>query len=109
MAWPLHASGRDIAILSFLGAIQLALPCVLMVGAARHLAPQEIALLALLEVVLGPIWPWLSLHLLGIGEVPDRSTLVGAALVISALIFNELAGPRSIRTRDSIARATRST
>lgn len=95
LAYPLSASVRDVSILSFLGVFQLALPCMLMVGAARHLQPQEIALLALLEVVLGPLWPWLSLQLIGIGEAPDARTLVGGAVVIAALVFNELAGARA--------------
>ena len=60
--------------------------------AARHLAPHEIALLALLEVVLGPLWVWL-----GVGEAPTSSTLQGGALVLAALVLNELVGRRAPR------------
>lgn len=86
-AWPMSASGRDLAILAALGVFQLGLPCMLMVGATRHLAPHEIGLLGLLEVVLGPLWVWL-----GVGESPTASTLQGGALVLAALALNELAG-----------------
>ena len=53
--------------------------------ASRSLQAPEIALLALLEVVLGPLWAWL-----GAGEVPARATLVGGGIVLAAMIFNEL-------------------
>lgn len=84
-AWPLSATTNDLLILSFLGFFQLALPCVLMVGAAKHLAPQEIALIALLENLLGALWAWL-----GAGEVLSAATIQGGVLVLVALIGNEL-------------------
>lgn len=83
IAWPLGASRHDLLILGALGVFQLALPCLLLVGVARHLAPQEIALLCLLEVVLGPLFAWI-----GVGERPSVSTLQGGALVLVALAFN---------------------
>lgn len=93
LAWPLaQASAHDLAILAGLGVFQLAVPCMLMVRAARHLAPHEIALLGLLEVVLGPLWAWL-----GAGEQPSGATLQGGALVLAALALNELAALRSRR------------
>ncbi len=57
LAWPFEASLRDLALLALLGAIQLAVPCFLMIRAVRHLAPHEVALIALLEVVLGRSGP----------------------------------------------------
>ena len=98
-AWPLHAGGRDIFLLALLGFFQLGLPCTLMLVAARNLSATEISLLALLEVVLGPLWAWL-----GAGEVPARETLAGGALVLVALIGNELLPgnrPRTIGGRRS--------
>jgi len=92
LAWPLSASAHDLLILAGLGVFQLAVPCMLMVRAARHLAPHEIALIGLLEVVLGPLWVWV-----GAGEAPGRATLVGGALVLSALLLNELVALRSAR------------
>lgn len=85
-----HADARDVTLLAVLGFFQLGLPCMLMVIASRHLTAPEIALLALLEVVLGPLWAWL-----GAGEAPAAATLSGGALVVAALVANELAGLRS--------------
>jgi drug/metabolite transporter (DMT)-like permease len=89
LAFPLHATPRDVALLAFLGVFQLGLPCVLLVVASRALAAPEIALLGLLEVLLGPLWVWL-----GAAETPARSTLVGGAIVLGALALNELAAFR---------------
>lgn len=88
-ALPLMADARDIALLALLGFFQLGLPCMLLVIAARQLSATEVALLALLEVVLGPLWAWL-----GAGEIPTPSALFGGALVLSALMLNELFAAR---------------
>jgi len=89
LALPSIATPGDIALLALLGFAQLGLPCMLLVVAARHLAATEVALLALLEVVLGPLWAWL-----GAGEVPARTTVAGGLCVLSALLLNELAARR---------------
>jgi drug/metabolite transporter (DMT)-like permease len=85
-ALPFSATPRDLALLAFLGVTQLGLPCMLLVLASRALLAPEIALLGLLEVVLGPLWAWL-----GAGEEPARHTLTGGAVVLAALAANELA------------------
>lgn len=86
LALPFHGTGKDIALLGLLGVFQLGLPCVLLVIASRALLAPEIALLGLLEVLLGPLWAWL-----GAGERPGGATLAGGAIVLGALALNELA------------------
>jgi len=83
LALPISASGRDLALLAFLGVFQLGLPCMFLVMASRALYAPEIALIGLLEVVLGPLWAWL-----GAGERPANATLLGGALVLAALTAN---------------------
>jgi len=85
LAVPFQASGKDIALLAFLGVFQLAVPCMLLVMASRVLLAPEIALIGLLEVLLGPLWAWL-----GAGEVPAQATLSGGAIVLGALVLNEV-------------------
>ena len=85
-ALPFSATPRDLALLAFLGFFQLGLPCMLLVLASRALLAPEMALLGLLEVVLGPLWAWL-----GAGEEPGSATLLGGAVVLAALAGNELA------------------
>lgn len=91
LALPLQATPKDIALLAFLGVFQLGLPCLLLILASRVLLAPEIALIGLLEVVLGPLWAWL-----GAGEVPAKATVTGGAIVLGALIVNELATMRRI-------------
>src|SRR4051812_982692 len=89
LAMPLRASGHDIALLALLGVVQLAIPCALSVLCARVLKAPEISLLGLLEVIFGIILAWW-----GAGEVPTPTVITGGALVIGALMFNELVGWR---------------
>jgi drug/metabolite transporter (DMT)-like permease len=89
LAFPFQASGHDIGLLAVLGLFQLAIPCSLAVVCARVLAAPEISLLALLEVIFGILLAWV-----GAGEVPGATVLSGGALVIGALVANELLGWR---------------
>lgn len=90
-AVPFIAEPRDVALLALLGVFQLGVPCTLLVIAARHLQATEVALLALIEVLLGPLWAWV-----GAGEVPASTTLIGGAFVLSALVLNEIVPRRSV-------------
>jgi len=87
LAFPFQASTHDVALLGFLGVFQLAVPCVLSVRCAQILKAPEISLLQLLEVIFGILLAWL-----GANEVPSSAVLWGGALVISALVVNELIG-----------------
>jgi drug/metabolite transporter (DMT)-like permease len=85
LAMPFQASGHDIGLLAILGLVQLAIPCALSVVCARVLKAPEIALLALLEIIFGILLAWV-----GADEVPSQTVLAGGALVIGALVANEL-------------------
>jgi drug/metabolite transporter (DMT)-like permease len=89
LAFPLQASGHDIGLLAVLGLFQLAIPCALSVVCARVLKAPEIALLASLEVIFGILLAWV-----GAGEQPSQTVIAGGALVLGALIANELVGWR---------------
>lgn len=89
LAWPLEGSRHDVAWLALLGLVQLAIPCLMAVVAARSLSAPEVSLLALLEVLFGVAWAWL-----GAGESPSTAVLAGGALVLGALALNEAAGLR---------------
>jgi drug/metabolite transporter (DMT)-like permease len=97
-ALPFQASGRDLLVLATLGVFQLGVPCLMLVLAARTLTAPEIALLALLEVILGPLWTWL-----GAGEVPAGATIAGGAIVLAALAGNEVAGMYGVRRNTHIS------
>ncbi len=62
---------------------------VLFTAGSRHVPAAELALLLLTEVVLAPIWVWLW-----IGEVPRLWTLVGGAVIFTAIIGHAISGMR---------------
>ena len=54
-----------------------------------------------IETALGPFWAWL-----GVGEVPPAQTVIGAAIVVLAIVVNSLLGlHRWRRTRGMVAPA----
>ncbi len=75
------ASASDWRLFVALGVLQMGLGLVLLTIGARLLPPAEVALLALLEVVLGPLWVWLAYS-----EEPRTTTLVGGAIVSAAIV-----------------------
>jgi len=85
LALPFAASAHDLSLLALLGVVQLAIPCLMAVAAARVLSAPEISLLGLLEVVFGVAWAWL-----GAGEAPSVAVLGGGLLVLGALMANEM-------------------
>jgi drug/metabolite transporter (DMT)-like permease len=76
------AGGRDIVLLAGLGAGQIGLGLALLTVGARLIPPAEVALISLLEVVLGPLWVWIAY-----AERPSTATLAGGAVVLSAVLL----------------------
>jgi drug/metabolite transporter (DMT)-like permease len=70
------------AVLAAFGAFQIGIPYLLFAYGLKHVGGQEAAGLALLEPVLMPLWV-----LLAWGEEPSKSTIVGAAFILSSLVL----------------------
>lgn len=87
-----RVSGHDLALCLSLGIVQLSLGLALYTFGSRHVPAAELALLAMTEVVLGPIWVWL-----GVGETPAAATLFGGAVVLAAVVFQAIHGARRPR------------
>jgi len=79
-AQPATASGRDVALMVALGVGQIGLGLVFLAIGGRLIPAAEVALITLLEVVLGPLWVWIFLS-----EQPGVATLVGGAIVLGAV------------------------
>jgi drug/metabolite transporter (DMT)-like permease len=79
-------SGSDWAILAALGVAQMGLGLAFLTIGARLIPPAQVALISLLEVVLGPLWVWLAY-----GERPSSATLVGGASVVAAVVVQAVA------------------
>ena len=79
---PSQASTKDIVLLATLGICQIGLGFVFLTIGARLIPAGEVALITLLEIVLGPLWVWLFLS-----ERPATVTLVGGAIVLAAVLL----------------------
>ncbi|HEX2103935.1 MAG TPA: DMT family transporter [Solirubrobacteraceae bacterium] len=79
---------NDWLALAALGAGQIGLGLVFLTIGARLIPAAQVALISLLEVVLGPLWVWLS-----IGERPAAATLAGGAVVVAAVVIQARGRP----------------
>jgi drug/metabolite transporter (DMT)-like permease len=85
---PAEAGGTDVVLLATLGVCQIGLGFVLLTIGGRLIPAGEVALITLLEVVLGPLWVWAFLS-----EQPSAATLAGGAIVLVAVLLEATAQP----------------
>jgi drug/metabolite transporter (DMT)-like permease len=76
------ATSEDLVLLALLGVGQMGLGLAFLTMGARLLPASEVALITLLEVVLGPLWVWIS-----ISEQPSAATIGGGIVVILAVLL----------------------
>jgi drug/metabolite transporter (DMT)-like permease len=79
---PGTGTSRDLLLLVLLGVGQMGLGLAFVTMGARLLPASEVALITLLEVVLGPLWVWIS-----ISEQPAATAIVGGCIVILAVLL----------------------
>jgi drug/metabolite transporter (DMT)-like permease len=72
----------DVLWLVLFGAGQIGLGLILLTIGARLVTAAQVALIFLLEIVLGPAWVWLA-----VGERPGVATAIGGAVVVAAVIL----------------------
>ncbi len=82
-AIPLAMTPRDTTLALGLGVFQLGLGLTLYTIGSKALPAAELTLLAMTEVVFGPIWVWLFL-----GETASPLTWIGGAVLIAAIAGN---------------------
>lgn len=96
----LAVSWHDVALCLLWGGVLSGLANGLFIVAARHLVAAEVTLFMLLEFALGPVWVWLF-----VAEVPSGWTLLGGALVMTAVAARavyELRAGRANRKRRAV-------
>jgi drug/metabolite transporter (DMT)-like permease len=79
---PRSATGRDLGLLVALGVGQIGLGLLFLTIGGRLIPAAEVALITLLEVVLGPLWVWVFLS-----EQPSAATLAGGGIVLVAVVL----------------------
>ncbi|MEX1206896.1 MAG: DMT family transporter [Dongiaceae bacterium] len=92
LAAPLSVTGADFGLLFVFGAIQLGAGLALFVTGARLAPAAEVALISVLEPILGPVWVWAFL-----GENPGTFALIGGGIVLSALAIHTALDLRAAR------------
>ena len=73
---------QDLVLLVLLGVCQMGLGLIFLVIGARLIPAAEVALITLLEVVLGPLWVWISIN-----ERPAPSAILGGFVVVFAVLL----------------------
>jgi drug/metabolite transporter (DMT)-like permease len=71
----------DVSLLATLGICQIGLGFVFLTIGGRLIPAGEVALITLLEIVLGPLWVWLAFS-----EQPGAATIVGGVVVLAAVL-----------------------
>jgi len=89
-AAPGAAGPLDVTLLAALGITQIGLGFVFLTIGGRLIPAGEVALITLLEIVLGPLWVWAFLS-----EQPSTATLVGGAIVLGAVLLEARTEPAS--------------
>jgi drug/metabolite transporter (DMT)-like permease len=84
-AEPLQLEGAQLGLMLLLGLLIMPLSFGLITLGPRSIPAPEVALLLLLETVLGPIWVWLV-----IDEKPSEMTIIGGCVVISAVMLQSI-------------------
>jgi drug/metabolite transporter (DMT)-like permease len=80
LATSLRVSGRDLVLLAVFGCVQLGTGLAIYAVGARLAPPAKVALVSMLETVLGPLWVWLF-----VAEVPGVAAIAGGSIVLVAL------------------------
>lgn len=82
LAHPSTVTARDLAFLVLLGVGQVGLGLAFLTVGARLIPAAEVALITLLEIVLGPLWVWIAL-----AERPALIAIIGGVVVILAVVL----------------------
>ncbi|HEY4896433.1 MAG TPA: DMT family transporter [Solirubrobacteraceae bacterium] len=94
LAHPSTVTGRDLGLLVLLGVGQMGLGLAFLAVGARLIPAAEVALITLLEVVLGPLWVWIA-----ISETPALTTIAGGVVVLLAVLLQTVQRTQANRTR----------
>jgi drug/metabolite transporter (DMT)-like permease len=76
-----------------MGAVQVGGGRILFTLGARHVPVAELTLLSLTELALDPIWIWPA-----VGEIPSSYTLIGDAIIVTAIPAQALSAARRRRS-----------
>jgi drug/metabolite transporter (DMT)-like permease len=76
-------SGKDVAVLLYLGTIQIGVAYLCLTRGIRHVTALQTTTLLMAEPALNPVWAWL-VH----AETPGAWALAGGVLIVSSTLWN---------------------
>jgi drug/metabolite transporter, DME family len=76
-------SFKGVGLLALMAVVQLAIPLVFYAKGARSVPAVTLSLIAMLDAVLNPLWPWIF-----VGEVPERPAFIGGAVILLAVLIS---------------------
>jgi drug/metabolite transporter (DMT)-like permease len=91
LAHPGSVDRHDLGLILALGIGQMGLGLAFLTIGARLIPAAEVALITLLEVVLGPLWVWIALS-----EKPSAATLLGGGVVMGAVVLQAVGEPAGL-------------
>jgi DME family drug/metabolite transporter len=83
---------RNFGLCFVMGAVQLTLGLILFTIGSRSVPAAQLALIALVEPTLSPLWAWLAS-----GELPPVWTFLGGAVIVAAIVIQALFASRNKR------------
>ena len=95
LASPGSADSRDWVMLLLVGVLIVPVAFGLIATGPRYIPAPEVALLLLLQTVLGALWVWMA-----VGEAPHGATLVGGLMLIAVLALHSVATLRTLNKQD---------
>ncbi len=78
---------KYVSLLALMALLQLAIPLIFYAKGAKSVPAVTLSLIAMLDAVLNPMWPWLVVN-----EVPESAAFIGGAIIIIAVLLSVL-GP----------------
>ncbi len=82
VAKPATVTAFDVGVLFLFGVTTITIAFAMFMEGAKHVPPAEASLIAMLDVVMGPLWV-----LIAFGERPDATTFVGGGFVLAAALW----------------------
>lgn len=82
-AEPLATTAHDMVLIAANGLVIVPFALALFLAGIRTVPAAEVAVLSLVETVLGPLWAWA-----GLGQTPAVHSFIGGAMVLVAVIGN---------------------
>lgn len=74
---------REVALLAAMATLQLAIPLVFYIRGARSVPAVTLTLIAMLDAVINPLWPWIF-----VGEKPGQAAFIGGSIIVGAVLIS---------------------